>query len=88
LVEFGNAQPPAPNAVSIVTPVDNNGEPGRYNSLALGSSGYPVISHWDQSSVDLKLAVCNNAACTNPTLTRVGTGEIGEHSSLALNLGK
>jgi hypothetical protein len=44
---------------------------GEYSSLVLDSSSYPVISYYDHSNGDLKLAVCHDPACTNPDFTTV-----------------
>lgn len=66
--------------------VDNSSNVGGYTSLAFNSSGNAVISYWDFTNDDLKLAVCNDAACTNPAVTTVdSSGQVGEHTSLALN---
>jgi LPXTG-site transpeptidase (sortase) family protein len=46
----------------------------------------PKTSYLDGTNGDLKLAVCNDAACTAPTLTTVdSTGVVGQYTSLALN---
>jgi hypothetical protein len=66
--------------------VDSVGKVGRYTSLALDSSGNPVISYWDEENDDLKLAVCESSTCTNPTLTTVDkVDNVGRYTSLILN---
>jgi len=58
---------------------------GYYTSLALTSSGIPVISYYDDTNGNLKLAVCNDAACTTPTLSTLdSTGDVGLFTSIAL----
>jgi hypothetical protein len=47
---------------SIVS-VDTTSDSGFTPSLALDSSGYPVVSYWDGSSGDLKVLHCNDPKC-------------------------
>jgi hypothetical protein len=59
-----------------------------YTSIAVTSSNLPVISYYDYTNGDLKLAVCNNAACTSPTISTLDSTEnsenFGMHTSIAL----
>ena len=58
---------------------------GKYSSIALTSSNTPVISYFDETNSDLKLAVCNDAACTGPAISTLdNTGNVGTWTSLAL----
>jgi hypothetical protein len=58
---------------------------GTHTSLALTSSNLPVISYYDLTNYDLKLAVCNDAACTSPTISTLDSAEsVGSYSSIAL----
>jgi len=71
----------------IITTVDNTGSVGRYNSIAIGADGFPVISYYDQSNDDLKVVKCGDAACTvaGNTITTVdSTGSVGEYTSIAI----
>jgi LPXTG-site transpeptidase (sortase) family protein len=73
------------NGYATIT-VDSTGDVGFYTSLALNSSGYPVISYHDDTNSALKVAVCNDATCSSPTLTTVdNTASVGEYTSLELN---
>ena len=68
------------------TTVDSVGSVGYYPSVAINSSGLPVISYFDATNSDLKLAVCENATCTSNILTTVDSaGSVGGYTSLVLN---
>jgi len=69
-----------------ITAVDNSGNGIEGLSMALNGNGFPVISYRDITSLDLKLAVCSDAACTDRILTTVDSdGDVGMFNSLALN---
>ncbi len=74
-----------------ITTVDSTGINDSYTnraftSLVLNSLGYPVISYYDVTNNDLKVAVCGDATCTAKTLTTVDeTGDVGLYASLILN---
>ena len=57
-------------------------------SIAIGADGFPVISYYDSTANALKVAKCNDAACTggNETLTIVDdpTNDVGSSSSIAI----
>ena len=54
--------------------------------MAIGTDGYPVISYWDGTNNDLKVAHCTDLACTSvPELTTVDSAaRVGFFSSLAI----
>ena len=49
---------------STGTTVDSGGNVGSHTSITLGADGLPVISYYDVTNLDLKVAKCINAACT------------------------
>ena len=76
---------PADPARTSVEPRSASLSVGMYTSLALTSSNLPVISYHDSWYGDLKLAVCNDAACTSPSISTLdNTGDVGMYTSIAL----
>lgn len=58
---------------------------GSSSSMALNAHGMPVISYFDTTNRDLKLAICNDNRCTSPTIRTVdSTGDVGYFSSVAI----
>jgi len=82
------AAPPPPAAASIYTTVDNIGVEYSSTSIALNSSGFPVLVYRDTSDDTngvLKLAMCRDATCTNPLFKTLNPGFAGAAPSLLLN---
>jgi len=74
-------------ANSIIT-VDAGADAGKYTSLALPASGYPVVSYYDATNGDLKVLRCGNATCTlGNIIATVGSADhdVGSYSSLVLD---
>ncbi|CAB4900760.1 unannotated protein [freshwater metagenome] len=68
-----------------LTTVDATGWTGLHTSVAIGTDTFPVVSYWNASSGDLRVAHCNNAACTTATLTTVdAAGATGLFTSVAI----
>ena len=70
-----------------ITTVDSiGGFTNAYTSIAIGTDGFPVISHWDFGSGDLKVAHCTDLACTSTAdITTVDSaGFVGLYTSLAI----
>jgi len=71
---------------SAITTIDSTGIVGARSSMAIGSDTFPVISYYDQTNGDLKVAKCSTANCTGtPGITTVdSTGNVGYVTSLIL----
>jgi hypothetical protein len=75
-------------AGNTVTVVDAPGTVGRCTALAIGADGLPIISYYDGTNRDLKVAHCGDLACASGnTLTTVDAADtVGEYSSVAIGL--
>ena len=71
---------------NTVTAVDTAGNVGQFTSITIGSDGLPVISYYDVTNGDLKVAKCGNAACrSGNTLAVLDTaGDVGAYTSIAI----
>ena len=71
-----------------ITAPHTAGSVGKYTSLALDSSGNPVVSYYYQTSDDLYVMHCNDANCAGSDESIVvqhTTGVVGTWTSLALD---
>ncbi|HXC66958.1 MAG TPA: hypothetical protein VN638_06015, partial [Nitrospiraceae bacterium] len=54
-----------------LTTLDGSGDVGQYSSVTMGADGLGLISYYDVTHGDLKVAHCSDAVCTSATLTTV-----------------
>ena len=75
-------------ADNTITTVDSTGNVGEYTAITIGADGLPVISYYDYTKHDLKVAHCGNIYCsTNNTLTTVdSTGNVGQYTSITIGV--
>ncbi|MEM8620050.1 MAG: hypothetical protein AAGF73_10035 [Actinomycetota bacterium] len=75
---------------AAVLPLDDDDGPavvGKYSSVALDHLGRASISYYDSTNHDLKLAVCNDEQCSEPTIVTVDdNGATGQYTSMTLGL--
>jgi len=67
--------------------VDSFSDVGRYTSITIGTDGFPIISYYDVSSQDLRIAHCTNVSCTSsnaPSLAVDSTDDVGQYTSIAI----
>jgi len=75
----------APIAPSLPATLDSNGQVGGDTSIAIGINGNPIISYYDRTLENLKVAACNNPTCTTSTNTTIDSnGSVGRYTSIAI----
>ncbi len=61
------------------------GNVGKFTSIAIGTDGLAIISHYDATNKDLRVFHCADTACTSGTGTAVDTGgDVGQYTSIAI----
>lgn len=68
-------------ANETVTSIETTNLVGGYASMALDSSGFPIIAFWDETNFGLRVVHCGNANCssgnTANAITMTNSGELG-----------
>jgi predicted regulator of Ras-like GTPase activity (Roadblock/LC7/MglB family) len=82
VLHCGNA---ACSAGNTVTTLDSAGHVGKYTSIAIGADGLGLISYYDDTNDDLKVAHCSNTTCTAATRTTLDSaGNVGWYTSITI----
>jgi len=74
---------------NTITAVDSNGDVGSFTSITIGTDGLPIISYYDATNGDLKVAHCGNASCSSGnTLTTVDSNDdnVGQYTSITIGI--
>ena len=76
---------PSRPGFSLIT-VDSAGDVGATSSVTVGADGLGLISYYDYTNGDLKVAHCGNAACTsgNTITTLDSDGDVGAYTSVTV----
>ncbi|UCG77662.1 MAG: pentapeptide repeat-containing protein [Nitrospirota bacterium] len=74
------------NSDNIVTTIDQDSVVGQYSSITIGTDGLPVISYYDATNGDLKIAKCGDPVCSkNNTITGIPSVDTeGSYSSISI----
>jgi hypothetical protein len=89
--------PGAPGATGVTGPtfgrtiaslrtLDSTDTVGQDSSIAVGTSGNPIISYYDWTNDDLKVATCTSPDCSGTTVTTTidSLGAVGMETSLTI----
>jgi hypothetical protein len=68
-----------------LTALDTAGDVGQYTSVTIGADGLGLISYYDVTNGDFKVAHCADTACTSATVNTLDTaGGVGLHTSATI----
>ena len=71
--------------LNALTTLDSTADVGYYTSSTIGADGLGLISYYDNTNDDLKVAHCNNVACTAATTSTLdSTGDVGAYTSATI----
>lgn len=76
---------PSCSAVPDITTVDSTDDVGDEPTLTIGPDGYALVSYYDRSNGDLKVAHCQNVSCSSHGVSTVDqTDDVGRWSSITI----
>ncbi len=76
---------PSATDVETTTTLAGAGVGGLYTSIAIGIDGLPIISYYDSTNGDLKIAHCDDLLCSsNSNQTLDSAGNVGLHTSITI----
>ena len=86
VAKCGNAACSSGNTITTVE--DPANVVGGFTSIAIGTDGLPVISYFELTGANLKVAHCENAACSAATITAVDASAnlVGQYNSIAIGV--
>jgi hypothetical protein len=72
------------SSADVVTSVDSIGNVGQYTSITIGADGLPLVSYHDATNGFLKVAHCDDAACSSAATATLDVGNVGEYTSVTI----
>lgn len=65
--------------------IDAAGDVGEFASVTIGADGLPIVSYYDRTNGDLKVAHCETIDCAEATVTTLdATGDVGQYTSIGI----
>lgn len=65
--------------------LDSGGDVGQHTSIATGADGLGLISYYDATNGDLKVAHCSDVLCSAATISTIDSvGNVGQYTSIAI----
>jgi hypothetical protein len=87
-LKVAHCENPACTSAVVTTLDDGDGDDvGRYTSVTIGADGLPLISYYDATNGDLKVAHCHDLACTSAVVTTLDGGggdDVGWYTSVTI----
>ena len=78
------ADPSFPEPTRLAT-LDSAGDVGRHSSIAIGADGLGLISYYDATNGDLRVAHCADVVCSKATVSTLDSaGDVGQYTSIAI----
>jgi len=70
---------------AAIRTLNSPGQGGQFVSMAIGSTGNPIMSYWNVGAGALEIYSCNNSSCTSGNLRTVDSGgNVGEYTSIGV----
>lgn len=68
-----------------ISTLDSTGDVGHHSSIAIGADGLGLITYRDLTNTSLRVAHCNDTACSSATTSTVdNSGDVGTHTAIAI----
>ncbi|TKS59971.1 MAG: hypothetical protein EWM72_01828 [Nitrospira sp.] len=72
-------------SATLTTTPDRAGNVGQYSSVTIGTDGLALISYYDATNGDLKVAQCSDSVCTSATRTTLQSEDnVGQFTSVTI----